>query len=153
MDWELDTPRLVSQHINVKETMAVVAAIHRWAPVLQNSRVVVYTDNTTTRAHINKGACRNPQLMVHLRQLFWLSVLYNLEIVCIHIPGVDNRYADSISRLREAGHFLHWYSVFTGGMAFNTTTCFHLYQHHMSPQACKHLLTLVKTQYPHFKDG
>jgi len=149
IDWQLDTPKLAAEHINIKETMAVVVAILRWAPMLQNSCVTIYTDNTTTRAHINKGACCNPQLMVHLRELFWLSTLYNFEITCVHIPGSENIYADSISRLRQPGHFLHWYSVFTGGAALELPYCYSYYQHHMSPQACSKLLSCIRAQYPY----
>lgn len=150
IDWRLDTPKLANEHINVKETMAVIIAIQLWAPLLQNSRVIIHTDNTTTRAHINKGACHNPQLMVHLRELFWLSALYNFELVCKHIPGTENIYADAISRLRQPCHLLHWYSTITGGAPPELSTCQMALQHHMSPQVCTLLLSNLKTKYAYF---
>lgn len=112
--------------------MAVVLAIYRWAPLLQNAKVIVYTDNVTTRANINRGACKNPLLMGHLRQLFWLSVMFNFEVTCVYIPGHINVYADAISRIRSKGHLLHWYSTCTGGAPLNITHCLQLTPH-MSP--------------------
>jgi len=129
VDWSIDIPGLAPEHINVKETMAVILAIYRWAPLLQNAKVIVYTDNVTTRANINKGACKNPLLMGHLRQLFWLSVVFNFELTCVHIPGNTNVYADAISRLRSKGHLLHWYSVCTGGAPLNITNSLQLTPH------------------------
>lgn len=149
IDWQLDTPHLAPQHINIKETMAVIIALKLWAPVLQNHRVIIYTDNTTTRAHINKGACRNPQVMYHLRELFWISTMYNFELKCHHIPGSENILADSISRLRQPGHLLHWYSVCSGGAPLTLAECAKQFQHHMSPQACFQLLSNIKNFYPH----
>ena len=144
VDWKIDTPRLAAEHINIKETMSVVIALQLWAPFLQNSRVIVFTDNTTTRAHINKGACRNPQLMCHLRELFWLAALYNIDIVCKHIPGAQNIYADSISRLHQPGSFLHWYSICTAGTPLDLSHCSAHFQQHMSSAACQLLLSRIK---------
>jgi len=140
VDWPLDVPALSKEHINVKETMAVILAIYRWAPQLCNSQVHVYTDNVTTRANINRGACRNPRLMSHLRSLFWLSVVFNFEIKCFHVAGTDNIYADSISRLRDHGHRLHWLSVCSKGAPPLPGLLYHQFVNHMSPNSCALLL-------------
>ena len=42
-------------------------------------------------------------VMDRLRNLFWLSVKYNFRLRAMHIPGVINQLADSISRLHEPG--------------------------------------------------
>jgi len=145
IDWDLDAPALSAEHINVKETMAVILAIYRWAPCLQNSKVTVFTDNTTTRANINKGACKNPRLMHHLRHLFWLSCIYNFDITCLHIPGASNLWADSISRLRSPGHFMYWNSVCTAGAPLSD--CAVYFENHVSPQALSFLLSQAKNIY------
>jgi hypothetical protein len=83
LDWIIDHPAMKDQHINVKEAMMAFAAIYRWAPMLQNSSVTLYTDNIYTRAAINKGACSNPIAMFHLRCIFWLSNLFDFDLKCV----------------------------------------------------------------------
>jgi len=33
IDWKLDQPSMTAAHINIKETMAIIHAVKRWAPV------------------------------------------------------------------------------------------------------------------------
>ena len=101
IDWAIDTPHYLIKHINVKETLSVVAAVYRWAPSWQGKHVIIHTDNITTRAAINKGRCKDPQLMYHLRNLFWLSQFYNFTISCHHIKGTTN--IEARTRCRALG--------------------------------------------------
>ena len=39
--------------------------------------------------------------MGFLRELFWLSAIFNFRITVMHIPGISNPIADSISRLHD----------------------------------------------------
>ena len=39
--------------------------------------------------------------MHYLRELVWLSAIYNFRITASHIPGIENAIADAISRLHE----------------------------------------------------
>ena len=71
--------------------------------------------------------------MYHLRNVFWWSVLFNFDIKCVNVAGVDNIYADSISRLRDRGHMLHWLSVDTGGAPSQHSLVYHHFIRHMSP--------------------
>ncbi len=148
LDWELDCPALLQEHINVKETVAVIAAIYRWAPTWTNSRVVIHTDNVTTRAAINRGACRNPLLMHHLRLVFNLSVLYNFELHCVHIPGKQNIEADAVSRIRNTGHLLYWFSLVSGGTLLRSNAMGLLFANHMSNITLTFLLSQVTRVIP-----
>ena len=47
-----DKPQFEDKHINVKESVAVLAAFHRWVPRLAGRRITIYTDNITTKAAI-----------------------------------------------------------------------------------------------------
>ena len=71
----------------------------RWA----HSTVIIYTDNIFTRACINKGAYHDPYLMTSLHLVFWLAVVYDLNITCKHIPGQQNIHADCVSRIVVPG--------------------------------------------------
>ena len=106
INWKLDWGEASNLHINYKETLAIVGAAKRWASLWSNSVVIIKTDNQCAKQVINKGTTKNKFIMAQLRELFWLSVLYNFEIKCIYIPGINNCLPDAISRLHEKGQFL-----------------------------------------------
>lgn len=99
VNWQHDWPEAVDLHINYKETLAIVAAARKWALSWANHKVIIYTDSTTAKALINKGTCKQGYVMAALRELFWLSVMFNFELVAVHIAGCNNTIADAISRL------------------------------------------------------
>jgi hypothetical protein len=70
VNWNLDLPVLAEEHINVKETVTIVLALPRWVEPLRDKKVMIYTDNTSARAIINKECCRNPMVMYVFRVLF-----------------------------------------------------------------------------------
>ncbi len=100
-NFPLDWPEIKDLHINYKEVLSVVLAARRWAPQWANTNVTVFTDNITARAIINKGSCRHPLVMPYIRELFWLSAIYNFSLTAVHIAGSSNVMADTISRLHE----------------------------------------------------
>lgn len=120
INWELDYPELKDTHINNKETLAVVFSAMRWAPLWQNHRVYITSDNMTTVRAINKGTSRSPVIMQALRLLFWLASSFNFHLKAIHVSGQMHCLADSVSRLDNKVHWinfhklhpiLHYYSI------------------------------------------
>ena len=106
VNWALDWPLVSNLHINSKEILAACLAVSRWAPCWRNKRIYIQSDNVTAVAAINKGTSRNPFIMACLRQLFWLSAIYNFHVSARFLPGVSNMVADDISRLHEPGRLL-----------------------------------------------
>jgi hypothetical protein len=106
VNWALDLPQAEGMHINYKETIAIVLAAFRWAPQWANSYVTLYTDNVTAKSIINKGSSKNPLVMPYIRELFWLSAIYNFHLRVEYIPGSCNVVADAISRLHDNGYIL-----------------------------------------------
>lgn len=100
-NWERDFPSASHLHINEQETLAVIIAAHRWAPLWSNRKVIFFSDNSTTVNSINKCSSRNDTVMKCLRSLFWLSASYNFRFVAKHVPGKENALADCISRLHD----------------------------------------------------
>ena len=88
-------------HINYKEVLAIILAAKRWGHQWRNHHVIIQSDNTTAVSIINKGTSKNPIIMGFLRELFWLSAIFNFRITAMHIPGISNPIADSISRLHD----------------------------------------------------
>ena len=72
-------------HINYKEVLAIVLAAKQWGSKWCNQHVIIYSDSTTAVGIINKDTCRNPIVMHYLRELFWLSAIYNFQIIKPHI--------------------------------------------------------------------
>jgi hypothetical protein len=132
VNWAVDQPDIVKEHINVKETLAIVHAVTRWAPQWRNKHVVIHTHNIYARACINKGVCRNEKLMSFLRGIFWLAVEYNFTISCRHIRGIFNLDADTTSRLHQRGHLMYWGSRVMAGQPYQPSDLLVMFMSHMS---------------------
>lgn len=111
ISWEKEWPRAQSLHINYKEVLAIVLAVKRWAPVWANSTVYIHTDSMVAKGILNKGRCHNDFVMEVLRNMFWLTVCFNVKLIFVHVPGVLNVIPDSISRLHERGQFRNLYNA------------------------------------------
>jgi len=106
-NFDIDWPEVAPMHINHKEVLSALLAARRWGHLWANSCVKLFTDNTTARAIINKGTCKNAIVMSYLRELFWIAATNNFSIQAVYIRGPSNILADSISRLHEPGQL--WY--------------------------------------------
>ena len=70
----------------------------------ENKHIIIYSDNTTTVAAINKASSRNRHIMKCLRSLFWLSAFYNFHLTARYLQGTLNIVVDSASRLHLPGY-------------------------------------------------
>ena len=77
----IDSPECANLHINHKEVLAQVFAAFRWAPLWANRHVIIHCDNVAAVHIINKGTTNNSLVMFFLRQLFWLSAIYNFRFI------------------------------------------------------------------------
>ena len=88
-------------HSNVLEMRAVRLALERvTAPV--GSVILISTDNTTVKSHINKqGGTRSWSLMEETVLLFQLAIRNSWHLKARHIPGKLNVLADNLSRVGQ----------------------------------------------------
>ena len=86
-------------HINVKELVAVLAAISAWADILSNKEVVLFSDNLTIVQAWTGGTSSSKVLMNLIRKIFLLSAKYGISLHLRHIFGFQNFKADALSRL------------------------------------------------------
>ena len=49
--------------------------------------------------------------MRELREVFWLSAIYNFHLTAVYIEGANNTLADAISRLHSPAHLLQFHSA------------------------------------------
>ena len=87
------------KHINVKELLAVIFGLKYFEPIVQNTSVLIATDNTTVVAYINKeGGTVSRNLCFITMKLYRWAQRNNVTISARHIPGSLNILADKLSR-------------------------------------------------------
>lgn len=101
------------------ELLAVLAALHTYAPLLRDQCVLFLVDNEGDVAIINRQATRNSLLADLLRRLYTVSLAYNITVKAKHRPGVDNVLADFLSRpeFHQHHHVARWSSTHPLGSA------------------------------------
>ena len=91
-----------SWHINALEMQAVINAVRDSLPHQRSRAVRLMCDNAVTVAYIkNEGGMRSHTVMqLTIRLLKWCN-LKAITLVPVHLPGVHNIQADSLSRVGQ----------------------------------------------------
>ncbi len=106
--WAAEMPEADNLSINHKEVLALLFAARRWRGLWRGAQVVWHTDNVCAAAWLNRGSCRSPVVMKAIRDLFWLSVMNDFQIIAHYLPGVQNWASDAVSRLHELPKHRRW---------------------------------------------
>ena len=77
---------------------AVMAAIKLWATQLTGRYFWIHVDNEAVANVINSGRSREPELQNALRELALIAAKHQFVTKARHIPGVQNRVPDWLSR-------------------------------------------------------
>ncbi|CAG2233228.1 unnamed protein product [Mytilus edulis] len=85
-------------HISVYELLAVLISFKVWGKKLQNKRIVLQCDNSSSVSLLNTGRCRDKIMLSIVRNIWLICAEYNIQIKAIHIQGINNRAADILSR-------------------------------------------------------
>jgi len=86
-------------HINCLELLAASLAIQTFAKEQKNIRILVRTDNVSTRAYINHFGGTHSWQMNHLATRIWKWCLERqIFLTAEHLPGLMNQVADLESR-------------------------------------------------------
>lgn len=88
-----------NSNINVLELWPVLIGCHRWAHRFRNTRIRCWIDNMQVVYMLRTGRSSNPTCMGWLREIFWLSVLFNFSLEPEYIPSECNVLADTLSRV------------------------------------------------------
>ena len=102
-DWQLShlwSEEETGLHINQLELRAVRYAYQEWSPHFpRGNRWLVFTDNSTVVAHLNKqGGTRARHLSLEAEELLRLVRRNGHQLRARHIPGKRNVWADQLSR-------------------------------------------------------
>lgn len=106
------------------ELFAVYAALVTYRSVLRDSCVLFHVDNLTDVHILNRQATRSRRLAGLLREIYSISVDYNISITAKHRPGVDNILADFLSR----PSYHHCSDIIT---AWHSLPASHHFSHHL----------------------
>lgn len=85
-------------HINALELLTIVVALKVWGSKLRGRRIMVLCDNISSCLVLNKGITRCQFMQTCLREICYLSAVFEFEIRAKHIKGVENRLPDLLSR-------------------------------------------------------
>lgn len=89
----------LSRQINWLELRAARLVLQAFLPLVRGQHVLLLTDNTTTKAHINRqGGTRSRSLMLEAETLCHWAESHLLSLTADHIAGTDNVQADWLSR-------------------------------------------------------
>ena len=82
------------------ELLAIVVSVFCWGDTWCNKQIVLFTDNESIVYIWSTGSCKSVEVMDLIRMLFFFTAKRNINLLIRHIPGKDNTYADSLSRLQ-----------------------------------------------------
>ena len=75
-------------------------AVHCWGSQLAQRKVLFRTDNEAVVHIINKQSSTCDQIMQLVRAFVCQCLRFNITFKAVHIPGVHNEIADSLSRFQ-----------------------------------------------------
>ena len=139
--WKRDYPHISPQSIYVKEMCAILLAFHRWSAYWQNKPVYIYTDNQAAEWAIKSGLTKCPGANDILREILWISAVYNIQIHVSYISTKRNYIADAISRMHEDKYLNSVIQLFKEG-GVDLTHPLYNWCFHMSQQSLQFILGL-----------
>ena len=92
-----------SFNITFLELFPIVLAVRLWSCHMSNRCIVFVTDNTTLVSIINQQTSKHKLVMTLIRDLVSTSLRFNIIFHARHIPGLNNTWADCVSRLQIDG--------------------------------------------------
>ena len=113
--------------INMKELMGGLWQLERYASTWAGHRVMMGMDNQVSVGWIGRLTARPPCALLAIKRIWWICQRYDIELVPVHIPGVENDLADALSRYdfdRYAHHLNVWsaeHTVLKGRLKVHAT--------------------------------
>ena len=93
---------LTSKGISIawQELYAIVVACAIWGPSWTRKRILFHCDNSAVVFIVNTKRSKCGRVMSLVRKLTLLTLQYNFYFKAVHIQGVKNEIADSLSRFQ-----------------------------------------------------
>jgi len=94
-----------NHHINVLELLSILVALRLWYKKCSGLRLKFYCDNMLSVNLINSGRSKDPDMLAIIREVIFICASHNIQIMAVHLPGVDNRKSDLLSRAKYNTNF------------------------------------------------
>ena len=88
-------------NINHLEIIKIMVALTIWGHIWANKKVPIHCDNLPVVEVLNSGRARGNTLAACAKNIWLLSVLYNITLNVTHIAGSHNNIADLLSRWKN----------------------------------------------------
>jgi hypothetical protein len=82
------------------ELLAIITSFDIWAHRWQGQRMIIHTDCMPVVHILTSGLSQSEPILVLMRHLASLAFKHQISYTAIHIAGVNNVYADALSRLQ-----------------------------------------------------
>ena len=89
----------VTGSISHRELWPILIMCKRLSWQLTGKHVCVFTDNQAVQNMLNSGRSKDIYTMSMLREIFWISFVFNFTLTSKYVKGVDNVKADYLSRI------------------------------------------------------
>ena len=87
-----------------------------WGRHYAGKKILIYCDNEQAVLAMNSGKTRETLVGTCVRQL-WLEVsTFGFQLKAVHLPGVENRLADSLSRWHLSTYYCKLFMEATKGL-------------------------------------
>ena len=80
------------------EAANIILSLQCWKKAIKNSCTVVWCDNFTVGNAFTNHKIRDVFFMVCVHTAWLICAIYNIKLQVKHIKGIDNTYADILSR-------------------------------------------------------
>ena len=98
-------------NINELELWPIVEGLRCWYPEFIDKSVTIFTDNTQVMYMLRKGTSTNSTCMEWLREIFWITKIFNIRLVVKYVNTKSNVVADTLSLvmyLKSEGEARKW---------------------------------------------
>ena len=93
-------------HITALEMIALIICLKLWGRYFRGKRIIVFSDSSSACLVVNYGKAKCPVLQECLREIFYISAIFEFEIRLQHLDSQSNCIADHLSRF-NLGEW-HW---------------------------------------------
>ena len=93
-----DTILLQQLPIHCLEMISVLIAVRIWGHHFPGLKVQIFCDNEAVVSVINSSRTKDPFMGACLREIWFSVSTHGFELRAVHLPGVENRVADWLSR-------------------------------------------------------
>ena len=86
--------------ISSLECFNVLLALRLWAPSWSGKYVLLFCDNAAKVGAANSCHAEDPLIRSVLREIWWLTAIWDVQLTVRHMPGSQMTTADMLSRVR-----------------------------------------------------